>query len=132
MIGRNPHAVVFIHGFAVGIAGGLRDPSPVAGAENRLQRRYQAAGGNRAFDRTGPVEVLIRFSVGDREQAVSAQPALYENAKTIGRPIGFSRFAQARFLFGRRARGHQAGGKARHFARQRFKFAGRRSPWRGD
>ena len=46
MVGRNTNAIVLIHGFAVRIAGSLRDPGAVAGAQNRLKRGHQAAGGN--------------------------------------------------------------------------------------
>ena len=123
MIRRNAHAVVFIHGVAVGVAGGLRDPGSVAGAQDRLERGHQAAGRHRTLDAAGAMNVLVGFAIGYGEQAAAPQAALHEHAQALGSPIGFPQVAQAGFLRGGGARLGEAGGQARDFSGQGFEFA---------
>ncbi len=71
MVRRDAHAVVFIDGLAIGGAAGLRDPSPIAGAQDGFEGGDQSAGRHRAFDPGGAVEMLVGFAIGHRKQAAS-------------------------------------------------------------
>ena len=120
MVGR-------IHRFAIGVAGGLRDPGPMAGAQNRLERGHQAAGRHRAFDSRSPMEVLIRFAIRNRKQPAVAQFVDHRNAQPLGGPLRFSGIAQPRLLLSGSSRGVQTGGELGHLPLQRLeRFSGRK------
>src|SRR3989442_384746 len=64
----HPQRVTAIHGFLIGIAASMRNPSAVARTENRLQRGHEAARRHNHFQRAPLSGVGIRFAVRHHEQ----------------------------------------------------------------
>ena len=126
MVGRHADTVERIYGLAVGVAGGLRDPGSVAGAQNGLHRGDQSAGGRDAFNAARLVVMFVGLAIGDGEEASAAQAPFDENLEPLGGPCGLSSVSQSRFFLRGGARGVEAGGELRHLARQRLEIAGRR------
>ena len=118
VFGRHADAAGLVDRFAVRIAGGLGDPSSIAGAQDRFERGYEAAGRNAALDDVVVVDVFVRLAIRDGEQMVAAQTSAHEYAQTVGGPIGFGGFAQVGFVLGRGAGRSQTGCQLRGFVRE--------------
>ena len=120
---RHPDAPGLIDGFAVRIASGLGDPSSFAGAQDRFERSYEAAGRDAALDGVVVMDVFVGLAVGDGEQMVASQASADEYAQAVGGPVGFGGFAQVRFVFGGGSGCSQAGSQLRRFVGERRELA---------
>ena len=96
----------------------MGNPSAVGGAQNRLERRHQAAGGDERFHRFPAMDVHVRLAVGNHEQAALAQFAAHVHAKPFGRPERFRLDAQARLFFRCRPSCFQTAREMRYFLGQ--------------
>ena len=63
LLGRYRQPVLPVHGDAVRIAGPMRDPRAVGGAENRLHRGNQSAGRHDRLDGVAPPDMHVWFPV---------------------------------------------------------------------
>jgi hypothetical protein len=61
------NTVVFIDGVTIRIASGLRDPSAIAGSQDRFHRGDQSAGRHRAFDAAVAVRVFVGLAIRNRK-----------------------------------------------------------------
>ena len=103
---RHAQAIVFVHGFAVRVAAGLRDPGPVARPQDRLEGGHQAAGRDHNFEIAVLAGVNVRLAIGNHHQPPVLQPLADVHGKPVGGPqrlrglpqAGFARSRGAGFL----------------------------------
>ena len=113
IIRRYSQPAVIIHRLAAGVTSALRDPGSIAGPQHRLECSDQAAGRKRPGDGTPLMNMFVRFTVGDREQAAPIEFAPHRNSQPFGRPEGEGGVAETRLLLGSGASLIQAGCKVR-------------------
>ena len=67
---------MFVNGFSIGVAAAVRDPSAVAGHQNRVEHGCQAA--RRTSDLNLAVNMFmdIRFPIGDDQDSEVAEASL--------------------------------------------------------
>ena len=86
LIGRHAQAIAFVHGFAIGIPGAVREPRSLAGSQNGFNGRNQAAGRDGDFHVFPPVSVRVGFAIGDHEERPVSQLAAHMQAQAFRRP----------------------------------------------
>src|SRR5208283_1802035 len=94
VVGRNPQAVIEVHGFAVGIAAAMSDPGAIAGLQHWLQSRDQTTGGNDYLQVLSSATMKIWLPVGYRDQTAIPQFAAHVHCQPVRCPYGFRRFPQ--------------------------------------
>jgi hypothetical protein len=91
IVGRHADVVGGVYGVPVRIAGALRDPGPVASAQNRLQGRDQTAGRHAALYAARVIAMLVRFPIGDGEDPRAIQASFHEDLQAFRGPSSFRR-----------------------------------------
>ncbi len=99
LVGRYDQAIVRINCFAIRISRSVRDPSSVAGSQDRFERRHQSAGGNKRLDGLAAPHMHIRFAIRDNEERTH-QLALDAGAQPLWCPQRLARLAQTGLFFG--------------------------------
>jgi hypothetical protein len=72
-IGRTRHAIMGVHGLAVGAAAAVRHPQPAERLRDRIERDRETAGVAHGDDARGSFLVRIRLAVGDDDQLAVAE-----------------------------------------------------------
>ena len=121
IIGRDQQPVIGVHHVHISVAGPVRDPGPVTGAQHRFHRSNQAARGNVDFDVFAAAHVQVGFAVRNHEKPPLLQPGANVHRQPIRRPHGLSRLAQPSFQLGSRASDVQTLGESRDLPCQRTK-----------
>ncbi len=108
---------MLVDGDLVRIAGAEGDPSAVAGAEDGLERRDQAAGRDESLDVLSALDVHVGLAVRNDEQRTEGA-ALNADAQALGGPHRFASLAQARFFLRGGASLGEALGEVHDFLRK--------------